>query len=98
MKGTLGQGLFYPSDNQFDLRGFSDSDWGSCVDDRRCVTGYCMFIGESLVSWKSKKQDTVSCSTAEAEFRAMSLATKEMIWLSRILTDLKIPFQEPAYL
>lgn len=57
-----------------------------------------MFIGDSLVSWKSKKQETVSMSTAEAEFRAMSQGTKEMIWLSRLLDDFMVPFTPPAYL
>ncbi|XP_033148503.1 uncharacterized mitochondrial protein AtMg00810-like [Brassica rapa] len=84
LKGTVGQGLFYPADNKFDLRGFSDSDWAACKDTRRSVSGICMFVCDSLVSWRSKKQDTVSCSTAEAEFRAMALATKEMIWLARL--------------
>lgn len=96
LKGTVGQGLFYPADNKFDLRGFSDSDWAACKDTRRSVSGICMFIGES--SWRSKKQDTVSCSTAEAEFRAMALATKEMIWLARLLLEFRVPFQPPAYL
>jgi len=56
-----------------------------------------MFIGDSLVSWRSKKQDTVSCSTAEAEFRAMGLATKEMIWLARLLLEFRVPFQAYLY-
>ncbi|KAG7590495.1 Retrotransposon Copia-like N-terminal [Arabidopsis suecica] len=98
LKGTVGQGLFYPADEKFDLRGFSDSDWATCSDTRRSVTGYCMFIGDSLVSWKSKKQQTASSSTAEAEYRAMALATKELIWLSRLLVDLRVPFTPPAYL
>lgn len=98
LKGTVGQGLFYPVDNKFDLCGFSDSDWAACKDTRRSVSGICMFIGDSLVSWRSKKQDTVSCSTAEAEFRAMALATKEMIWLARLLLEFRVPFQPPAYL
>lgn len=57
-----------------------------------------MFVGDSLVSWCSKKQDTVSCSTAEAEFRAMGLATKEMIWLARLLLEFRVHFTPPAYL
>lgn len=57
-----------------------------------------MFIGDSLIFWKSKKQPTVSLSSAEAGYRAMSMVTKEMIWLSRLLTDLQVPFSPPAYL
>lgn len=98
LKGTVGQGIFYPADTNFDLRGFSDADWGTCTDDRRSVTAYCMFIGESLLSWRSVKQDTVSCSSAESEFRAMALASIELVWLSRLMIDLKVPFTRPAYL
>ena len=50
LKGTVGQGLFYPADNKFDLRGFSDADWAACKDTRISVSGICMFVGDSLVS------------------------------------------------
>lgn len=98
LKGSIGQGLLYGTDNNFDLRAFSDSDWGACTDDRRSVTGYAMFLGNSLVSWRSKKQDTVSLSSAEAEFRAMCVASKEILWLTQVLKFLRVPFKLPAYL
>ena len=50
------------------------------------------------MSWKSKKQDTVSCSSAEVEYRAMCMVTKEMIWVVKVLTDLCLPFKLPTYL
>ncbi|CAL9217107.1 unnamed protein product, partial [Arabidopsis halleri] len=98
LKGTIGQGIFYGKDADFTLRGFSDSDWGTCRDSRRSVTGFAVFLGNSLVSWRSKKQDIVSMSSAEAEYRAMSVITKELIWLSALLKALKVPFTLPAYL
>ncbi|CAA7029223.1 unnamed protein product [Microthlaspi erraticum] len=55
LKGSVGQGLFYAADSSFDLHGYTDSDWGTSTDDRKSISGYCMFIGDSLVSWKSKK-------------------------------------------
>ncbi|XP_019091080.1 PREDICTED: uncharacterized protein LOC109128695 [Camelina sativa] len=98
LKGTIGQGLFYGKDDYFSLRGFSDADWGACPDNRRSVTGYAIFIGQSLVSWRSKKQDMVSMSSAESEYRAMSVITKELLWFTYLLKALRVPFSLPVYL
>ncbi|XP_010430794.1 PREDICTED: uncharacterized protein LOC104715037 [Camelina sativa] len=98
LMGTIGQGLFYGKDHDFSLRGFSDADWGGCPDNRRSHTGYAIFIGQSLVSWKSKKQQVVSMSSAESEYRAMSMITKELLWFTYILKALRVPFTLPAYL
>lgn len=75
---TSGQGILLLATDQLSLRAFSDSDWASCLDSRRSVTGYLMLLGSSPISWKSKKQHTVSKSSAEAEYRAMSSAAAEI--------------------
>lgn len=91
LKGIIGLGLFYSTTNDLVLKAFTDADWGSCKDTRRSTSGFCMFLGDSMISWKSKKQDTVSCSSAESEYRAMSFAVKEVEWLVNLLAEFGCP-------
>ncbi|KAI3729843.1 hypothetical protein L6452_18514 [Arctium lappa] len=70
LKGTPNLGLWYPKDSGFDLTGYSDSDFAGCKLDRKSTTGGCQLLGGKLVSWTSKKQNSVSTCTAEAEYVA----------------------------
>lgn len=96
IKTTIGQGLFYSSQNSLQVQAFTDSDWARCEETRRSITGYAIYLGKSLISWKSKKQTTVSKSSTEAEYRAMSATTSEVQWILYILQDLKISHSQPA--
>lgn len=97
LKGSPGQGLFYPASN-LKIKASCDSDWATCFDSRISITGFCVFIGDALVSWKSKKQQTVSCSSAEAEYRSMAACSCEITWLFSFLRDFHIPHLQPTLL
>jgi hypothetical protein len=60
--------LWYPKESTFDLIGYSNADCAGCKIDRKNTSGTCQFLGRSLVSWASKKQNLVALSTAEAEY------------------------------
>ncbi|XP_019057317.1 PREDICTED: uncharacterized protein LOC109116399 [Tarenaya hassleriana] len=98
LKSNPGQGLFYSAQADLRLQAFSDADWASCPDSRRSVTGFCIFLGSSLISWKAKKQQTVSRSSAEAEYRALANTTCEITWLLKLFADLSVSIPLPISL
>jgi hypothetical protein len=88
LKGTAHDKLLYESSANRRVIGYSDADWASNVDDRRSITGYIFFIGTNAISWSSKKQPTVALSTTEAEYMSLTQATKEGIWICRLLDEI----------
>ncbi|RVW71296.1 Retrovirus-related Pol polyprotein from transposon RE1 [Vitis vinifera] len=74
LKGTMDIGLWYPKGDNFELIGFSDADFAGCKVERKNTSGTCHFLGHSLVSWHSKKQNSVALSTAEAKYIAREKA------------------------
>ena len=79
VKGTLEYGLFYKENVSFYFHGYADADWARNVIDRRSTSGYCFSIGSAMISWCSKKQQTVSLSSIEAEYVVATVATQECI-------------------
>ena len=92
------QGLILSSENNLTLTTYCDSNWRGCHTTRRSVSGYCIFLGSYIISWKSKKQKNVSRSSAEAEYRTMANTCLEIVWLRYLLHDLKVSCNLPAQL
>ncbi|XP_047261352.1 uncharacterized mitochondrial protein AtMg00810-like [Capsicum annuum] len=87
IKGTSKSGIFLSASPDLSLTAYCDSDWGAYADSCKSMTGFCIFLGDSLVSWKSKKQVTISLSSAEAKYRAMSKAAVEITWITCLRSD-----------
>ena len=98
VKGTLTMGLKIRKSNSTLVSAFSDADWAGCVDDRRSIGGFAVFLGPNLISWSARKQPTVSRSSTESEYKALANATAEMMWIQRLLTELGIPHSPVARL
>lgn len=98
LKGSPGIGLLFKRDSNLQLLGFTDADWVGFLDTRRSKSGYCFFLGTSLVSWRAKKQHIVSRSSSEAEYRALSFASCKLQWLLYLMPDLNIKCTKPPIL
>ncbi|XP_050909345.1 uncharacterized mitochondrial protein AtMg00810-like [Lathyrus oleraceus] len=94
IQGTSHYGLhLYPS-SITSLVSYTDADWGGCPDTRRSTSGYCVFLGDNLLSWSSKRQPTLSRSSAEAEYRGVANVVSESCWLRNLLLELHCPIHK----
>nr|GEX99497.1 ribonuclease H-like domain-containing protein [Tanacetum cinerariifolium] len=91
VRGTLDYGLQLFSSSTTDLVAYSDADWAGFPTTRRSTSGYCVFIGNNLLSWSVKRQPTLSRSSAEAEYRGVANAVTETCWLRNLLRELHTP-------
>ncbi|WJZ81440.1 hypothetical protein VitviT2T_001283 [Vitis vinifera] len=93
LKGTMNIGLLYPKGDNFELIGYSDADFAGCKVERKSTSDTCHFLGHSLVSWHSKKQNSVALSTAEAEYIAAGLCCAQILWMKQTFNDFNLSFE-----
>uniref|UniRef100_A0A8I7BEB6 Integrase catalytic domain-containing protein n=1 Tax=Hordeum vulgare subsp. vulgare TaxID=112509 RepID=A0A8I7BEB6_HORVV len=91
-------GLYYPKDAKFDLIGYSDADWAGDKVGRKSTSGACQFLGRSLVSWSSKKQNCVSLFTVEVEYIAAASCATQLLWMRQTLKDYGITYRHVSLL
>ncbi|KAJ0876901.1 putative RNA-directed DNA polymerase [Helianthus annuus] len=91
VQGTSEFGLHLTSSPSLSIRAYTDADWAGCPDTRRSTSGYCVYLGDNLVSWSSKRQATIARSSAEAEYRGVANVVAEICWLRNLLLELHHP-------
>ncbi|KAJ9537518.1 hypothetical protein OSB04_030251 [Centaurea solstitialis] len=91
LKGTISHGLHIKASAVDRLVAYSDADWAGCPTTRRSTSGFCVYLGDNLVSWSSKRQHVVSRSSAEAEYRGIANVVAETAWLRNLLLELYCP-------
>ncbi|KAJ7516879.1 hypothetical protein O6H91_21G002900 [Diphasiastrum complanatum] len=97
VSSTFDFGLLYKSED-LSIIGYSDSDFVGDRADRKSTSAYVIYLGGNLISWLSKKQDTVSLSSCEAEYKVLTTTTKEVLWIKRLLVELKIIMEENIHM
>ncbi|XP_071677072.1 uncharacterized protein [Lolium perenne] len=90
------QNAFLNGELTEELQTYSDATWASDPEDRKSLSAYCVFLGGSLIAWKTKKQVAVSRSSVEAELQAMALLTAEVTWLRWLLAGFGVSADAPT--
>ncbi len=88
IKHILQCGIFYEAKNQLQVHGYIDDDWAGNVSNRRWTSGFMFSFGSGVVTWNNKKQLTIALSNTEAEYRGATIATCDIVWLQKLLSDL----------
>ncbi|KAK6122069.1 hypothetical protein DH2020_044192 [Rehmannia glutinosa] len=94
LKGSQEVGLWYPKEGGFKLIGYSDSDYVGCRVDRKSTSGTCQMLGNRLISWFSKKQNSIATSTAEAEYIVAGSCCAQVLWMRQQLRDYEVEEKE----
>ncbi|GKB88311.1 ribonuclease H-like domain-containing protein [Tanacetum coccineum] len=89
--GTLDYGLQLYVSTTTQLRAYTDADWAGCPVTRRSTSWYYLFLGDNLLSWSTKCQVTLSCSSAEGKYRGVANVVVETAWIRNLLCELHTP-------
>lgn len=95
MKETLDFDLWYPKSEDFTLKAYKDVDWAGSIDDKKNTSGNAFFLGNSLVSWLSRKQASICLSTVEVEYIATTSCCTQVLLMRQTLKDLKVEYDHP---
>src|SRR5205814_3443060 len=87
LKGTLHTGITFSGSLGLELELYCDADWAD-GENRKSISAYIVMLAGGAVSWRAKKQVTIASSSTEAEYMALLKATKESIWVQRLLSEL----------
>ena len=90
LKFSIHFGLLIRPTKSTQLSIYSDADWASCPDDRKSTSGFCIYFGDNLVSWRSKKQPTMAHSSTEVEYHAVAHATAKSLWVQSLMHEIGI--------
>nr|GEZ78304.1 ribonuclease H-like domain-containing protein [Tanacetum cinerariifolium] len=91
VRGTVDFNLQLYASATTSLVGYTDADWAGCPSTRCSTFGYYVFLGDNLLSWSSKRQHTISRSSAEAKYRGVANVVAETAWLRNLLRELHSP-------
>jgi hypothetical protein len=91
LQGTPDYDLLLRRLSSSDLVVYTDADWAGCLDTRRSISGYAVFLGDNLVSWSAKWQTVVFCFSVEVDYHAVANGVAEATWLRQLLHELQTP-------
>ncbi|XP_022040626.1 uncharacterized mitochondrial protein AtMg00810-like [Helianthus annuus] len=97
IQGTTSFGLALGPSTSPQLIAYTDTDWAGCPNTHRSTSGYCVYYGDNPISWSSKRQATISRSSAEAEYRGVASVVAEVCWLRNLLLELQRPLSRATF-
>jgi hypothetical protein len=95
LKGMLNFGLWYPIGKYFTLTTYTDAYWAGSVDDRKSTNGGVFFMGNNIVPWFSKNKSSISLSTTESKYIAVSSCCTQFLWMKQMLKDIQVEYNQP---